>query len=80
MKLRLPKRQPGTSGAEAFLVEFCDVADRSIPALRTTLLLGGLVSAAASTTGRSADLLFATGLVFQCVLWFESWWIGRQLH
>jgi hypothetical protein len=73
MKLRIPKRQPGTQGAEAFLVQFCEAVDRSIPGLRTAFLIAGLI-AAAMRMGTSADFLFVTGLLFQFAIWFESWW------
>jgi hypothetical protein len=78
MKLRIPKRQPGTQGAEALLVQFCEVVDRSIPGLRTGFLIAGLL-AAAMQTGDSADFLFVTGLLLQSAIWFESWWAtGRS--
>jgi hypothetical protein len=73
MKLRIPKRQPGTHGAEALLVHFCQAVDRSIPGLRTAFLIAGLI-AAALRMGTSADFLFVTGLLFQFAIWFESWW------
>jgi hypothetical protein len=77
MKLRLPKRQPETPGAEAFLVQFCEALDRSIPGLRTAFILVGLIAAAART-GASADFLFVTGLLFQFGIWFEHWWIAKR--
>jgi len=77
MKLRLPKRQPETPGAEAFLVQFCGTLDRSIPGLRTVFILAGLLAAAARI-GPSADFLFATGLLFQLAIWFEHWWIAKR--
>jgi len=77
MNPRIPKRQPGMSGAEAALVQMCEALDRCIPGLRTLLLVAGLCAAALGT-GRVADYLFVTGLVFQTALWFEHCWVGRQ--
>jgi hypothetical protein len=77
MKLRLPKRQPAAPGTEAFLGHFCEALDRSIPLLRTVLIIAGLVAAAAHT-GQTADFLFATGLLFQCAIWFDQWWIAKR--
>jgi hypothetical protein len=79
MKLRLPKRQPGPTGVEVFLVHVCEGFDRAIPALRTAFLIAGLVAAAART-GHAADFLFATGLLFQLAIWFEHWWIAQRTH
>lgn len=76
MKLRLSKRQPGTSGAAA-LVQLCEMLDRCIPRLRTALLIAGVL-AAAFKTGRMADFLFVTGLLFQFVIWFEHWWLTQR--
>jgi hypothetical protein len=79
MRLRLPKRQPGTPGAEAFLAQCCEGFDRSVPALRTALIIAGLVAAAART-GQIADFLFVTGLLFHLAISFERWWkIKRTL-
>jgi F0F1-type ATP synthase membrane subunit c/vacuolar-type H+-ATPase subunit K len=77
MKLRIPKRQAGTSGAEAFLAHLCVAFDRSIPGLRTGFLITGLI-AAAMRTGELADFLFVTGLLFQFAIWFEQWWCARR--
>jgi hypothetical protein len=77
MKLRLPKCRPETPAAEVFLVQFCEALDRSIPGLRTVFILAGLLAAAART-GFSADLLFATGLLFQLAIWFDHWWIAKR--
>ena len=73
MRIRLPKRQPGTPGAEAFLAHCCEALDRSIPGLRTALMIAGLVAAAART-GPIADFLFVTGLLFHLAISFERWW------
>jgi hypothetical protein len=77
MKLRIPKRQPGTLGAEAALVQLCDMLDRCIPGLRTVFLVVG-VFAAALKMGTIADFLFVTGLLFQFAMWFEHWWVTQQ--
>ncbi len=77
MKLRIPKRQPGTPGAEAALVHLCEMLDRCIPILRTALLIAGVL-AAALKGGRIADFLFATGLLFQFVIWFDYWWVTKR--
>jgi hypothetical protein len=77
MKLRLPKRQASTPGAEAFLAQFSEALDRSIPALRTALLIAGLILAA-TRPGRAADFLFATGLLFHFAISFELWWIAKR--
>lgn len=79
MKLRLPKRQPGTPGTEAFLVQFCDALDRSIPGLRTLFIVAALVAAAAHA-GKVADFLLVIGLLFHFSIWFESWWITKRTH
>lgn len=77
MKLRIPKRQPGLPGADTFLVQVCSAMDRSVSGLRTGFLVAGLV-AAALRTGRTADFLFATGLLLQLSIWFESWWVAQR--
>jgi hypothetical protein len=77
MRLRLPKRQPGTPGAEAFLAQFGEALDRSIPAFRTALMLAGLLGAAAHI-GKTADFLFVTGLLFHLAISFERWWIVKR--
>jgi hypothetical protein len=77
MRLRLPKRQPGTPGAEAFLAYCSEAVDRSIPGLRTVLMIAGIVAAAAHA-GKLADFLFATGLLFHLAISFEGWWIAKR--
>jgi len=77
MKLRLPKRQTETPAAEAFLVQFSETLDRSIPGLRTVFIIAGLIAAAARV-GATADFLFVTGLLFQLAIWFEHWWIAKR--
>ncbi|WP_323140484.1 hypothetical protein [Massilia phyllosphaerae] len=77
MKLRLPKRQPGTPSVEAPLVQFCGVVDRSIPVLRTILIIAGLLAAAARL-GPIGDFLFVTGMLFQLSMWFQHWWIAKR--
>jgi hypothetical protein len=75
--MRLPKRQSGTSGAEAFIAQCSDALDRSIPGLRTTLMIAG-IAAAAARTGELADFLFVTGLLFHCAISFEHWWKTKR--
>jgi hypothetical protein len=77
MKLRIPKRQPGPSSAEATLVHLCEMFDRCIPSLRTVFLVIGVL-AAALRMGKTADFLFVSGLLFQFVIWFEQWWIIQR--
>ena len=77
MRIRLPKRQPGPPGAEAFLAQCCEALDRSIPGLRTALMIAGLVAAAART-GPIADFLFVAGLLFHLAISFERWWIVKR--
>lgn len=77
MKLRLPKRQPDTPSVEASLVQFCGALDRSIPVLRTILILAGLIAAAARL-GPSGDFLFVTGMLFQLSMWFQHWLIAKR--
>jgi hypothetical protein len=77
MKLRLPKRQPATPGAEAFLVQVSEAMDRSIPGLRTLFIIAGLI-AAALRAGPGADFLFAIGLLLQLAIWFEHWWMAKR--
>jgi hypothetical protein len=79
MKRKLSKRQPGTPGTGALLGQLCEGLDRSVPGLRTTFLIAGVVAAAAQT-GQSADFLFATGLLFHGAIWFEDWWIAQRTH
>ncbi|SDC21761.1 hypothetical protein SAMN05428966_101308 [Massilia sp. PDC64] len=79
MKLRLPKRQPGTPGAEAALVHLCEMLDRCIPILRTVFLIIGVL-AAALRGGWIADFLFATGLLLQFVMWFDYWWVTKRVR
>lgn len=77
MRLRLLKRQSGTPGTEAFLAQCCEALDRSIPGLRTVLMVAGLI-AAATRGGRTADFLFVTGLLFHLAISFEHWWIAKR--
>jgi hypothetical protein len=79
MRLRLPKRQPGTSGEVAFLVHCSEIIDRSLPVLRTLLMIAGLIAAAART-GQIADFLFVTGLLFHFAISFERWWMVKRTH
>ncbi|WP_296949193.1 hypothetical protein [uncultured Massilia sp.] len=77
MKIRLPKHQSGMPGAVALLAQCCGALDRSIPGLRTALLVAGIV-AAALRTGRTADFLFVSGLLFHMAIWLEGWWMGQR--
>jgi hypothetical protein len=77
MKLRIPKRQPGTPGFEAALVHFCKMLDHCIPGLRTLFLVAGVL-AAALKLGTTADFLFATGLLLQVTMWFGDWWMAQH--
>lgn len=79
MRLRLPKRQLGTPGTEAFLAQCSEALDRSIPGLRTILMVAGLV-VAATRGGRIADFLFVTGFLFHLAISFEHWWIAKRTH
>jgi hypothetical protein len=36
------------------------------------------VLAAALKGGRIADFLFAMGLLFQFVIWFDYWWVTKR--
>jgi hypothetical protein len=77
MKTRIPKRQQDTANADEVLAQFCLALDRSIPTLRTALLAGGVIGAAARV-GQTADYLFVTGLLFHWAMWFENWWCSRR--
>ena len=77
MKLRLPKRQPDAPSVHAPLVQFCGALDRSIPVLRTVLIIAGLLAAAARL-GPGSDFLFVTGMLFQLSMWFQDWWIAKR--
>jgi len=79
MKRKFSNRQPGTPGVQALLDKLCEGLDRSVPGLRTTFLIAGVVAAAAQA-GPSADFLFAAGLLFHFAIWFEGWWIAQRTH
>jgi hypothetical protein len=53
--------------------------DRSIPVFRTVFLAAG-VAAAALNIGRTADYLFAAGLLLHFTIWFEEWWRAARVH
>jgi len=76
MKLRLPKRH-STDNVETMLVHACEAIDRSITTLRTFFLIAGVIAAAART-GLLSDFLFVTGLLLQCAIWFQHWWIEKR--
>lgn len=75
MKLRLPKRESGHP--ESVRMHYCEAIDRSIPVLRTALIVAGLILAAVRG-GRLADFLFVTGLLFHLSISFEHWWITKR--
>lgn len=76
MKLRLPKRH-STLNVETMLVHLCEALDRSIPILRTFFIVTGVIAAAARM-GVLSDFLFVTGLLLQCAIWFQHWWIQQR--
>lgn len=78
MKRKPSKRQSGMPVAGALLGQLCEGLDHSVPGLRTTFLIAGVVAAAART-GQSADFLFAAGLLFHFAIVFENW-ITQRTH
>ena len=76
MKLRLPKRHSAVN-VEAMLVHVCESLDRCIPMLRTFFIVAGVIAAAARA-GILSDFLFVTGLLLQCAIWFQHWWIQQR--
>ena len=74
MKRRPAQRQPGAAQPGACLARACEALDRGIPALRTVLIIAGLVALAAHA-GKSADFLFVAGLMLHLAIWFEQWWM-----
>lgn len=72
-------RQSGAARAGAFLGHLSERLDRCIPRLRTLFLVAGVLGAA-THVGRPADFLFATGLLFQCAIWFEQWGTAQRSH
>ncbi len=74
MKIRLPKRpQHYAPHSLAVLAQCCLKLDAAIPALRTALLVIGVVGAALRV-GLVADCLFVAGLLFHLAIWFQDWW------
>lgn len=74
MKLRMPKRPIHTSTPAITAVVHCiERIDRTIPQLRTLLLVAGVV-AAALKTGALADYLFGAGMLLHMAIWFQRWW------
>lgn len=53
--------------------------DKSIPTLRTILIVAG-VAAAALKIGQTSDYLFAAGLLLHFSIWFEEWWRATRVH
>jgi hypothetical protein len=77
MKFKGPKHRSRTTDSSAVAAQWCEAIDRSIPGLRTVLIIGGLLAAAAQA-GKAADFLFATGLLFHLALSFELWWMKKR--
>jgi hypothetical protein len=71
--LRAPG-QPTSSGLNCMTT-----LDRSIPIFRT-VFMGAGVAAAALSIGRTADYLFAAGLLLHFTIWFEGWWRAARAH
>ncbi|GAB3415115.1 hypothetical protein GCM10027318_31640 [Massilia agilis] len=53
--------------------------DRSIPTLRTVLIIAGIVGAALDVDV-TADYLFAAGLLLHFTIWFEDWWRAARAN
>lgn len=76
MKLRMPKRPlQNPTPAIAVVAHCCERIDRTLPRLRTLLLIAGLL-AAALKAGMVADYLFGSGLLLHWAIWFQRWWRG----
>lgn len=58
--------------AEARVAAICHFLHHVIAPIGTASLVLGLIAAAAGI-GRVADYLFATGLLFHLVVWFDIW-------
>lgn len=67
-------RQPSLSASEVM-----NTLDKSIPMFRTMLIAAG-VAGAALNIGRTADYLFAAGLLLHFSIWFEAWWRASRVH
>jgi hypothetical protein len=77
MKFKEPKRESRTPDSETFAAQLCEALDLSVPGMRTALIIGGLIAAAARI-GKTADFLFATGLLFHLAISFEHWWMKKR--
>ncbi|KLU35923.1 hypothetical protein AB595_15480 [Massilia sp. WF1] len=77
MTSKRPKRETSKLGTKALAARLCEALDHSIPGLRTVLMIGGLVAAAAQV-GKAADFLFVTGLLFQLAIWFENLQLSKK--
>ena len=77
MTNKRPKRETSKPGMAALPAGLCEALDRSIPGLRTVLMIAGLV-AAATQVGKAADYLFVTGLLFQLAIWFENLQLSKK--
>jgi hypothetical protein len=71
--LAAPCQQPSS------MLAGMNTLDRSIPIFRT-VLLGAGVAGAALNIGRTADYLFAAGLLLHFTIWFEGWWRATRVH
>jgi hypothetical protein len=76
MRLRLPKRQPGTPGGEAFLAQCGEALDRSIPGFRTALMLAGLLGALVDSKTDPLRVRFFMSLQASCQRIFALAFIG----
>lgn len=68
------------SGQPSLSASNCmNTLDKSIPTLRTVLIVAG-VAAAALNVGQTSDYLFAAGLLLHFSIWFEEWWRAARVH
>jgi hypothetical protein len=79
MKPRISNRRRTAPTVSTVLARLCDIVDHNLPGLRTACIAAGVVGAGWHF-GRSADLLFATGLLFHIAIWFEHWWLEQRPH
>lgn len=77
MKFKNPKHGADTTNSATLAAQLCEALDHSIPGLRTVLIIGGLLAAAAQA-GKAADFLFATGLLFHLAISFEQRWLKKR--
>jgi hypothetical protein len=75
MRLKRLKRVFSTSATPTPNFIGClNALDKSVPILRTGLLIAGIVGAALGVD--TADYLFAAGLLLHFTIWFENWWLA----